>query len=161
MGTYDLLGGAVQHMFTKSDLAVREAILQRRSARSNQSRNLQHELEFALTLMLVDIASCDDPGMSRQEYQVILDAVRNVFKLGVADVQQLVTRAQTFLARNNGIESYVKLLRDNLPEDARRAIQREIEEIVRADGVEDGFERYFALKYEKLLGLDPLPTKNS
>lgn len=160
MNTHNLLEQAVNQFFTSSDKHVREKICSR-AGTGKRCKNLRKELEFALTLVFVDIASCDDEGMDSREYQAILDSMRRIFGLGVTDVQKMISSAQQVLKNFSGVSSFARLLKDNLSQDERRMVQEQIQDIIKADGIKDGFEIYFAKKYEKLLDLPSQPEENS
>ena len=62
---------------------------------------------------------------------------------------------QAVLALQNmrGSTSYIETLRENLDDAQRRAILEVIDDVIDADGVEDGFETYLRTKFADLLGL--------
>lgn len=159
MNSHNLLEQAVNQFFSSSEKHVRESFFQRPQS-GKRSKSLRKELEFALTLVFVDLASCDDNGMDSREYQAILDSMRRIFGIGVTDVQKLVSSAQQVLRNFSGLASFTQLLKENLSEDERRMVQEQIQDIIKADGVKDGFELYFAKKYEKLLDLPSQDEQN-
>ena len=104
-------------------------------------------------MLLVDLASCDqdfDPG----EYQVITGGLRRIFGTSKAEVTGLVNQANLSLGNLRGVSKFGELLRDNLGFDERKAIMEVIEEVIAADGEEDGFETYLRDKLTELLGLN-------
>ncbi len=150
MNDQNALYQAINGIFQQSDQA-----LFTHGVPKNRSNKVQkQQLELALAVLLVDLASSDE-NFDAQEYQVIAQGLRRVFGTGKTEVAQLVQRAQQAIALLRGTTSFATLLRDNLPENERVTIMEVIEEVIAADGVEDGFEVYFRHKFSELLGVPP------
>jgi uncharacterized tellurite resistance protein B-like protein len=64
-----------------------------------------------------------------------------------------VNQAVLALQNMRGSTSYIETLRENLDDAQRRAILEVIDDVIDADGVEDGFETYLRTKFADLLGL--------
>jgi uncharacterized tellurite resistance protein B-like protein len=123
--------------------------------RKNQKINTR-ELELALTVLLVDLAACDE-NFQPEEYQVIANGLRRLFGTTKEQVQALVNQATQVLRNLRGTSHFGTLLKDNLSEEQRYAIMETVEDIINADGVVEGFEIYLKHKITDLLGLPKQP----
>lgn len=112
----------------------------------------KQQLELALTVLLVDLAACDDK-FQPEEYQLIANGLRRMFGTTKHQVQALVNQATQVLRNLRGTSSFAQQLKDNLSEDERIAIMDIVEEMIHADGVIDGFEIYLRQKIGDLLGI--------
>lgn len=110
------------------------------------------DLELALTVLLVDLASCDQ-AFEPQEYQVISNGLMRIFGTSKSNVQSLVNRAQSTLQNLRGVDRFGAMLRQNLTEEEKRATLEIIDEVIQSDGITDGFEVYLREKFCNLLGL--------
>ena len=117
----------------------------------SKRRAKQKELELALTVILVDLASCDE-NFEQREYIAISNGLRRLFG-DSKDLKMMVNRAQLALSNLRGTQNFAELLRENLSEEERKIVAEVIEDVIGADGVEDGFEQYLRLKYAKLLNI--------
>lgn len=113
----------------------------------------KQELEVAVTVLLVDIATCDQ-NFDQSEYQVISHALRGLFGTSPQQIQALVNQAKLVVENLRGTARFAELLRDNLDIDQRRAIMQTINNVIEADDSEDGFETYLRHKFLDLLGLE-------
>lgn len=111
------------------------------------------ELEVALTVVLVDLASCDQ-NFEPREYQVISSGLKRMFGTSKSEVQALVNQANMVLANLRGTNHFAKMLRDGLSIEQKKAVLETIDEIIHIDGQEDGFEIYLRNKFSRLLGLE-------
>ena len=146
-----LIDQTIDRIFVRSETFAPHLPELNRSKR----RAKQKELELALTVILVDLASSDE-NFEQREYQAISIGLRRLFG-DSKDLKMLVNRAQLALSNLRGTQSFADLLRENLSEDDRKIVAEIIEDVIRADGVEDGFEQYLRLKYAKLLDI-PIAT---
>jgi uncharacterized tellurite resistance protein B-like protein len=153
METSNVLSQAIGQIFVQSDQALAQNKLQLKS-KSSVKRS---ELELALSVILVDLASCDQKFDS-EEFQAVSRGLRRIFGTQKTDVVALVQRAQSVIDNLRGTANFAKLLRQHLSQKDRDLIAEIIEEVIAADGVEDGFETYLRSKYFELLGI-PLPEK--
>ena len=145
----DALSRTLDDVFAESDNLEKKQKMSRRAEAYSVS---QRELEVALTVLLVDLASCDD-DFDPREYQMLSNGLRRVFGTAKHEVQALVNQAKLAIANLRGTNKFAALLRDNLDEEKRRAILEVIDDVIMVDGVEDGFETYLRCKYADLLGL--------
>ena len=112
----------------------------------------KRDLEIALAVLLVDIASADqhfDPA----EYNVITNGLRRLFGTSKDQVKALVNQAQVQLSGLRGTNRFADLLRENLSVDEKAAVLDVIEEVIGADGREDGFETYLRQRLVETLGI--------
>lgn len=109
------------------------------------------ELEVALAVLLVELASCDQ-NFEPREYQVISEALQKLFASTPQEVSALVHRAQLVLSNLRGTWHFAEILREELSEAQRKEILGVMDNLVAADQVEDGFEIYLKNKFRTLLG---------
>ena len=114
------------------------------------------ELELALTVLLVDLASCDEK-FQPEEYNMIANGLRRLFGTSREQVQALVNQATQVLRNLRGTSQFATLLKESLSEEQKLAIMEIVEDIINADGVVEGFEIYLRHKLTDLLGL-PKPV---
>jgi len=125
-----------------------------RSNKQAQTANInKRELEVAATVVLVDLASSDS-GFEQREYHVIGEALRSLFGTSKDQIQGLVNQANLALKNLRGTNYYAKLLKENLEPAAKKALMEYVEDLIGADGIEDGFEIYLRKKIADSLGLD-------
>jgi uncharacterized tellurite resistance protein B-like protein len=111
------------------------------------------ELELALTVLLVDLASCDQ-NFDQDEYQIISQGLMRVFGTSKEGISKLVNQANLVIANLRGTTKFAELLRDNLDNEKKASVMEIIDEIIAADGVEDGFETYLRSKLSGILGIE-------
>ena len=128
-----------------------EAKQKRESFRKQQGID-PRELEVALAVLLVDLASCDD-NFEPQEFTVIQEGLSRLFGTSKEEVSSLVNQAKTILANLRGSTSSAELLHEHLSDEQKEAVLCVIDQVIDADGVEDGFEVYLRHKFRDLLGL--------
>lgn len=112
----------------------------------------QHQLELALSVLLVELASSDE-GFAQKEYQVIVLALHRVFGVARDRAQRLVNEAVTILKNLRGTAEYALLLREHLSSEELSLVARCMDDVIEADGVQDGFELYHRRRFRELLGL--------
>ena len=127
---------------------------------SFQVKSLQKDIQLAVTVLLVDLASCDQ-DFDQQEYLVIVEGMRRIFGTCAADVKAMVNQAQVALANLRGVDRFANLLKDNLNLAERKKVMEIIEDVIHADGVEDGFETYLRHKFADLLDLQIKDTEEA
>lgn len=110
------------------------------------------DLELALAVVLVDLASTDEQ-FDPLEYEVISSGLRELFGTTKDRVQQLVNQSKQILGSLRGTSKYTDQLRQNLNEAQRREILSIIEDLIAADGKEDPFEIYMKDRLAKALDL--------
>lgn len=118
-----------------------------------KNKNLQkRELELALTVLLVDLASCDQ-NFEPREYQMISAGLRRMFGTTREQVQALVNQANLVLKNLRGTNRFAQLLKDSLSSEQRQVVMELINDVIATDGVEDGFEVYLRHKLSDMLGV--------
>jgi len=111
------------------------------------------DLELAFTVLLVDIASCDQ-NFEPNEYLIIGAGLRRLFGTSKDKVQSLVNQANTIMKNLRGTSRYAAFLRDNLDIQEKKAVMEVVDELIMSDGAEEGFERYLRTKLADLLGVN-------
>lgn len=112
----------------------------------------KNELELALTVLLVDIASADQ-HFDACEYTKIELGLRRVFGTTKNEVVPLVNQAKQVMANMRGTSTFTTLLRENLTDELKHTVFEVIGDVIDADGVQDGFEIYLREKFAEALGL--------
>ncbi|MBN8548270.1 MAG: TerB family tellurite resistance protein [Deltaproteobacteria bacterium] len=130
-----------------------EKLLQRQgSANTSRPSIAKKDMELALTVLLVDLAGCDQ-SFDIQEYNIIQNGLRRVFGTTKSEVTALINQANLTLKNLRGSGRFANLLKDSLDQAQREVIMEVIEDVIAADGVEDGFETYLRHKFADLLGV--------
>jgi uncharacterized tellurite resistance protein B-like protein len=111
------------------------------------------ELELALSVLLVDLAGCDE-NFEPAEYQLISNGLRRLFGTSKTEVSALINRANLALANLRGVGQFAEILKDSLNADQKQATIEIIEDIIAADGQEDAFETHLRSKLHRMLGIE-------
>ena len=125
-------------------------LFNRPSAKSKVKGRNNRELELALAVLLVDLASVDQ-NFDMREYNTIAAGLARIFGTNLHEVQSLVNQANLVLKNLRGTSRFAELLRDNLSVEERQDVMKIIDEVISADGIEDGFETYLRHKFSDLL----------
>lgn len=149
MSQNQLINQTINDIFCKSASSSPRHL----NTKQGERKISKEKLEIALAVILVDLASCDQ-NFDNHEYHAICEGMRRVLGTSKTEVGALVQRAQIAIANLRGTSNFATLLRDNLSDDARSSIWEVIEELISADGVQDGFELYLRNKYAELLGIE-------
>lgn len=112
------------------------------------------QLEVALAVILVDMASCDG-SFDQSEYNIIMSGLMSVFGTPKDEISGLVNQAKVQLQGMRGTNSSAAILKKYLDDDEKKAVVEIIDDLIASDGVEDGFETYLRAKTVDLLGLPP------
>lgn len=140
---------AIHKLLLEKHFGIEEATNKQRKHTPTATTN---QLELALTVLLVDLASSDQT-FDQQEYTVIVYGLMRLFGTQKHDVSTLVNQAQNQLRNMRGIERFGSLLKDNLSIDQREAIMEIVEDLIHSDGEVDEFEVYLRHKLMGLLGV--------
>jgi len=108
------------------------------------------ELEFALTVLLVELASSDE-NFDQEEYHTITMSLQRVLDTDRAKAKEYINRASVSLSQVRGTTSYARLLSENLSLDERRMVTDIIDELISADGQQDPFEIYHKNRIRHIL----------
>ena len=108
------------------------------------------DLEFALTVLLVELASSDE-NFDQDEYHTITMSLQRVFDTDRAKAKEYINRASVSLSQVRGTTSYARLLSENLSIDERKMIADIIDELISADGQQDPFEIYHKNRIRHIL----------
>ena len=112
----------------------------------------QQQLELALAVLLVELASSDE-GFAQKEYQVIILALHRVFGVPRDRAQRHINEAVTVLKNLRSTSEYAIKLSEHLSRDELTLVARCIDDVMDADGVQDGFEIYYRRRFRELLGI--------
>ncbi len=139
----------VHNLLLQQNIPIEEATRKRKRF---SPKVLQRDLELAVTVLLVDLASADQE-FDQQEYQVIMHGMMRMFGTSKHEVSALINQAQTVLRNLRGVSRFGNLLKENLSLEERKVVMEIIEDVIHADGVEDDYEVYLRHKLRGLLGL--------
>ncbi len=112
----------------------------------------QQQLELALAVLLVELASSDE-GFAQKEYQVIIRALHQVFGVARDRAKRHINEAVTILKNLRSTSEYALRLREHLTANELTLVARCIDDVMDADGVQDGFEIYYRRRFRELLGI--------
>jgi uncharacterized tellurite resistance protein B-like protein len=108
------------------------------------------DLEFALTILLVELASSDQ-NFDQQEYHSITIGLQRIFGTERAKVRSYINRATLTLAQYRSTLPYAELLKANLNPLQLKEIVEIIDDLVDSDGQEDPFEIYHRQRLRGIL----------
>lgn len=156
------LNDTLQAMFANNDRLIDNSLKARgiELQKKQKAKISKRDLELALAVLLVELASCDQ-SFDPHEYQIISNGLMRVFGTTKSEVKALVNQANLVLSNLRGTSKFGTLLKDNLGDAERQAIMEVINEVIVADGIEDGFETYLKHKFSDLLGVALPPTPPS
>ena len=123
-----------------------------RPSKPIKPRATARELELALVVVLVDLALADgifDP----REKEIIYHGVESRFGSSRAEVIDLINQATVILNGLRGSSRYTTILRENLDLNKRVEVVHLINDLIAADGKEEGLETYLRERYAKALGV--------
>lgn len=144
------LSNAVHHMLSRNEQMLHKAARARTKGKKEPSKR---DLAFALTLILVELASADH-NFAVEERTTIVNGIQRVFGTPAREVNDLIEQAEAKLSNFRGTDDVAVLLRDHLSSEERQQILEVINQVIDADGVQDGFEIYHRMRIQQLLGLN-------
>lgn len=148
MGKNNDIFNSLESVFAKHDREIeqsRSQLTEKKTSRKN--------IEIALTVLLVDLASCDQ-AFSPKEYQVISSALRRMFGISHDAVSALVNQANQIIAGLRGTSEFAETIRDEMTLEERKTIMKIIDEMIMADGKVDAFEEYLRQRFITLLQIE-------
>lgn len=146
-----ILSDVINEIFVQERAALRAEYGFSRSKTSTKKQK-RDDIEFAVAVILVDLASCDQ-NFDQVEYDTILAGLHRVFGINQIEVAGLIQKANMAMQGLRGTDNFAKLVRDSLPQDKREEIMRLIDSLIAADGVLDGYELLLRRRYAQLLGV--------
>jgi uncharacterized tellurite resistance protein B-like protein len=150
---------SLTNMFQANDRIISHQVENVSPQHKSVSKVKKKDLELALTILLVEIASSDQ-NFEAPEYQMIILGLYRMFGTGKTEVQELINQAMGILSNLRGTSKFAALLKDNLTEPERKACMEVIDDLIMADGVVDGYEAYLRIKLAKQLEVPLPPLKN-
>jgi uncharacterized tellurite resistance protein B-like protein len=144
---------SIETIFSKHQQALTN-YQQKQKGKKHASKS---ELEFALTVLLVELASSDQ-NFDTSEYNIIVSGLKRMFGTDRTQVSTIISQATAALANLRGSSSYGQLLKENLSKTQRENILEIVADVISADGQIDGYEIYVRNKIAKLLDLTPPAT---
>lgn len=150
MSSNTILNETIRNMFSQNNAGLsRQLHLAKNKGGTGPSVK---DLEFALAVLLTDLASCDQ-NFDQREFECIVGGMYRVFGTRRTEVEALVNKAKVTLSDPRGINRFIETLRDSIDATQRRMIKEIIDETIQADDVEDGFEIYLRNKFYSMLGI--------
>jgi uncharacterized tellurite resistance protein B-like protein len=150
------LSETVHTIFAQNEQYVRQA--EKLVFQGKKSTAPKADVEFALTLLLVELASADN-DFAPEEYNMIVRGLEKVFGTSRQQTTALIERAKTTLSNFRGTTEFAELLRQHTNEEERKIILTVIDDVMNADGIQDGFEIYHRHRFASLLGVSPSAAK--
>lgn len=145
----NILGNAIDTIFANS--AQNQTQWARNSSKNKGKQpTAKKQLELAMAVLLVELASCDQ-NFEPREYNLIASGLMRVFGTPRSEISALVNRAKLTLENFNGTTRFAELLKNNLDENIRAQIMDVVNDVIMADGIEDGFEIFLRQKFAKIL----------
>ncbi|MBX7137761.1 MAG: TerB family tellurite resistance protein [Oligoflexia bacterium] len=145
-----ILNDTIRNMFSKNSKALGiDPCFKGKLKRAGVKKS---DLELALAVMLVDLASCDE-HFDQREFECIVGGMYRMFGTPRTEVTALINQAKLEMTNLRGPSKFVELLRDNLDLKQRNMILEIVDETIAADNVQDGFEIYLRDKFAQMLGL--------
>jgi len=132
-------------------------LLKQGSGQSKLKKVPTRDLELAVVVILVDLASADSHFDSR-EFMTICIGMQRLFGISQPEVTALIAQANQVLAGMRGVDKFANLLKEQVDLEKRRQIMEVINNVIAADGREDDFEIYLKHRFHALLGLDEKPA---
>jgi uncharacterized tellurite resistance protein B-like protein len=90
---------------------------------------------------------------------MIVRGLEKVFGTSRQQTTALIERAKTTLSNFRGTTEFAELLRQHTNEEERKIILTVIDDVMNADGIQDGFEIYHRHRFASLLGVSPSAAK--
>ena len=112
----------------------------------------RNDLALALTVLLVDLASCDQ-NFDQEEYALIVKGLKRAFGVDRFAVQAMVNQATQVLKELRGTDQFAATLRDNLTPEQKHLVMEIIDDTISADGVKDSHELFLRSKFAMILGV--------
>lgn len=128
-------------------------LLKQSSHKPNLNKVPNRDIELAVIVILVDLASSDSNFDSR-EFMTICIGMQRLFGISQSDVTKLISQANQILAGMRGVDKFATLLKETLDEEKREQVLEVIKNVIAADGKVDDMEVYLQHKFQSLLGLD-------
>lgn len=150
----NILSNTIETIFANNQQNPAE---RRTGQKKNKNRGAERkQLELAMTVLLVELASSDQ-NFDPREYNLIANGLMRIFGTPRTEISALVNRAKLALDNFSGTTRFAEMLQKNLSEEARKQLMEVINDVIMADGVEDGFEIFLRQKFARLLDI-PLAT---
>lgn len=113
-------------------------------------KSLEHDVQLACAVLLIDAASADDEEHS-DETRVVEKLLRARFELTSAETDALMARAREKLDRSVALQGFTRQLMDALDEAERGQLVGMLWEVVYADGKLDVWEEHLVRRIADLL----------
>lgn len=146
------LADAIQNIFAESGNPLQPKGAAPRKRFQAKGVN-KRDLELAMTVLLVDLASADQE-FDQQEYTVIMNGLIRIFGTSKTEVSSLVNQAKTALSNLRGVGRFADLLKENLSPEEKKHVMDVIDEVINIDGEVCDFEVYLQHKFAGLLGIE-------
>ena len=87
------------------------------------------------------------------EYNSICMGLKQVFGIDRKEMQRLINQAGVILSGPLGTSHFAETLSKSLNNDQKQQVMEVVNDLIAADGREDGYETYLRQKYLRLLGI--------
>lgn len=112
----------------------------------------QRLLELAYAVVLVDLAFVDD-DFTIVEHEFIKTRLQGLFSLELDETYDLIREAQDIIRNNDTIAIYTECLKEKLSAEEKEKLIRMLDQMIRFEGKEHGFEQTLRDRYEHMLGV--------
>ena len=133
----------------RSGLSKEEEMLKEALSEDNPD---EFKLPLAYAFLLVDLALVDHQ-FHKREYAIIFKKLEQILGLSEEEIRNLIDHASSLIGAQRSSSAYAEYLREKLSSEKRQELMGVIEEMIAADGREEGFELYLRERYSELLGL--------
>lgn len=116
----------------------------------------RREVELAVTVLLVDLASSDQ-DFEIAEYNAILVGLKKLFGTTSEQVKSLINQATLILKNLRGTSKFTEQIKTTLSTQERQKVMQIVDEVISADGFEDGYETYLRQRIGENLGIELKP----
>lgn len=146
------LNAVLDDLFLNNQKLVQHGMQRKKQSQGSNKR----DLELAVSVLLVDLAGADQ-NFDPEEYNMIQSGLTRLFGTSAIQVKALINQATLVIKNLRGTSQFAKLLKESLSIEERQKVMSIIDEVICADGVEDGFETYLRHKFSDLLEVEIQP----
>ena len=118
-----------------------------------ERKDSDEELRLATCALLVEAAMADD-DLSPEEFQKIVEVLKDRFDLSDPAVNDLIEAAREEHARSTDVWSFARQVNQTLTREQKFDVMEMVWKVIYADGTLDKFEDYVAKKLHRLLKID-------
>lgn len=111
------------------------------------------KLQVSVCVLLVDIAKIDG-DFSKEEKEKIVSILKNDFNADESNVEDMISKAEDFLKKNDSIYDFTQVINQSLNNDEKYELLKNLWRLVYIDSNKDIYEEHLVKKIGGLLDLD-------